>query len=90
MVTGIFKFMKTERFNLFFSFILGFGLAALLKPMCKGEGCITRKAPSHKELEESTYQLSHKCYRFKSTHVDCPSEGGMSEAFRNAIQRSSW
>ena len=74
-VGGFFRFLKTERFHQIFSFLVGFGLIALFKPMCKGDDCTTKKAPSVEEIEKTTYQIGSKCYRFKSGPIECRSEG---------------
>lgn len=76
-------FLQSKQFNLLFSFMLGLGLIALLRPVCKGERCVTMKAPALHELKDSTYQLGHKCYQFTSETVDCPPQGVV-EAFQRS------
>lgn len=80
MLRGI---LQSRQFNIFFSFILGLGLIAILRPHCKGERCITLKAPALHELKESTYQVGKKCYQFTYETTDCPKEGVI-EAFRQS------
>ncbi len=76
----IFDFMKTKTFNTVFSFLLGLGLMALLRPACKGDGCLVMRAPPANEVKQSTYQIGKKCYQFETYLVDCPSSGVI-EAF---------
>ena len=71
----MFGFLKSETFNVIGSFIIGMGIIAVLKPVCKGTECIIQKAPSVSEVVGSTYQIGSKCYQFKTTQIDCPERG---------------
>lgn len=74
--------IKTEKFSIVFSIVLGFAIVALaIIPACKGENCYIQKAPSVKEMKESTFRIGRKCYQFKPTTVDCPADGKAVEAF---------
>jgi hypothetical protein len=77
----IWDFLKSKKFNFIFSFILGLGIAAILRPACKGDACITLKAPPINEINTATYQLGSKCYQFRTETVDCP-PNGVIEAFQ--------
>ncbi len=77
----IWDFLKSKNFNLIFSFLLGLGLAAILRPACKGDQCVTMKAPPVHEVEKTTYQLGSKCFQFTVESADCPSSGKVIEAF---------
>jgi hypothetical protein len=77
----MFEFLKTKGFNTVFSFILGLGLVALLKPFCHGAACVIQKAPPVEEVSKTTYQLGSKCYQFKSEPVDCPADGVIESFF---------
>lgn len=77
----IWDFMKSKQFNLIFSFLLGLGLAAILRPACHGDQCLVMKAPPVHEVESTTYQLGSKCFQFKIETKDCPSSGKVIEAF---------
>ena len=77
----IFDFLKSKKFNIVFSFLLGLGLMAILRPGCKGDGCIVMKAPPAQEVKNSVYQIGKKCYKFETYAVDCPSSGVI-EAFQ--------
>lgn len=81
--------LKTKQFNLFFSVIIGIGLAAVLKPICKGDKCVTLKAPPVAEINTTTYQLGNKCYQFKTESTSCPKDSKVIiEAFQ--IDYSGW
>ena len=58
-----------------FSFILGVGCMALLKPLCTGSSCHIQKAPPYDEVKESTYQINNDCYKFNAAPVECPKHG---------------
>ena len=46
----MFEFLKSDTFNIVGSLILGIGVIAVLKPICKGDDCIIQKAPSVDEV----------------------------------------
>lgn len=78
----MYEIFKTEKFAILFSFIIGFGIIAILIPVCKGDSCFIQKAPSVAEMKKSTFKLGSKCYQFKSEPVECP-VNGVIEAFVN-------
>lgn len=71
----MFEFLKTERFNIIFSFIIGLGLMSLFKPECHGNECRIQKAPPYEEVKTSTYQLGRECYQFQAEPITCPATG---------------
>ena len=73
--------LKTEKFAMIFSFIIGFGIVAIAIPLCKGDECFVKKAPSISEMKVSTYRVGQKCYQFKPEVVECPAQGVI-ESFR--------
>lgn len=81
----MFGFLKTDAFDTAFSLILGIGIMALFKPMCKGTECYIKKAPPYDEVNTSTYHLGEVCYQFKATPVKCP-DSGIIEPFERFVQ----
>jgi hypothetical protein len=77
----MFEVLKTEKFAIVFSFILGFALVAVGYPVCRGEECFVKKAPLVSEMKTTTYKLGSKCYQFRPESVDCPVKGAI-EAFQ--------
>jgi hypothetical protein len=71
----MFEFLKTESFNVIFSFVLGLGCIALLKPACDGAECRIQKAPPYEEVKTSTYQMGAECYQFHAQPIACPNKG---------------
>lgn len=80
----MFEVLKTENFAKLFSFVLGFVIPALFIPICKGDECFLKKAPSVKEMKESTFKIGSKCYQFKPEPVDCPAKGAI-ESFQPLV-----
>lgn len=79
----MFEVLKTEKFAFIFSFMIGFGLIAIAYPVCKGDACFVKKAPSVDEMKTSTFRIGKKCYQFKPEIVDCPASGAI-ESFQTA------
>ena len=77
--------LKTEKFSIIFSAILGFAIATLAIPVCKGDNCMIKKAPSVEEMKTSTFRIGSKCYQFKPDLVQCPATG-VTEAYTNWTQ----
>lgn len=84
----MFEFLKTKSFTYLFSFLVGLGMMALLRPICKGDECLIQKAPNVNEITTSTYQLGSKCYQFRTEPVDCPKKGAI-EAFELFFAKTS-
>ena len=77
----MYEVLKTEKFAVFFSFIVGASIVALCYPLCKGDSCIIKKAPSVEEMKKKTYHIGRKCYQFKPETIECPASGVI-EAFQ--------
>ena len=71
----MFEFLQTESFNVIFSFVLGLGCIALLKPVCTGTECSIQKAPPYEEVKTATYQLGKDCFQFRAEPISCPNKG---------------
>jgi hypothetical protein len=79
--------LHDEKFNLFFSFMLGVGIICILRPICSGSDCNVNKAPSDKDFDKYVYRMGNaKCYEFKTEITDCPSSGAI-EAFKDQFVR---
>ena len=77
----IWDLLKSKKFNVVFSLLIGLGLAAILRPACKGDQCLVMKAPPVHEVDSTTYQLGSKCFQFKVETGECTSKGKVVEAF---------
>ena len=86
---GILNLLNDDRFNIFFSFVLGIGLVCICKPMCTGSECNVTKAPTDKDFDKYVYRMGGgKCFEFKSDVVNCPASGTI-EAFRECPKDKS-
>jgi hypothetical protein len=75
------QFLKSERYSVVFSFIIGVGIMAALKPACREHNCSIKKAAPIEEVTKSTYQIGEKCYHFSTRDVSCPADGVVTESF---------
>ena len=78
--------LKSQMFNVMFSFAVGIGIIAILRPVCKGEACNQTKAPPIKDWDGYVYRMGSKCYEYKSDVVECPSAGGSIESFQSEFK----
>jgi len=76
----MYEILQTEKFAVFFSFMIGAAAVAMVSPLCKGDECYIKKAPSIGEMKKNTYHVGHKCYQFTPITVECPAKGVI-EAF---------
>jgi hypothetical protein len=80
--------VNDPRFKVVFSFILGFGIASLFRPLCASDGgsvqCRNFRAPDVKEMKDHIYRIGKKCYRFSPNTIECPAGGSVIEAFCTA------
>jgi len=67
--------LKDERFSIMFSFILGLGILAVLRPACDNDKCAKIKAPPVPDFDGKTFRIGDSCYKFKTKTKDCPAEG---------------
>lgn len=56
------------------SFFIGFGIAAIFRPLCNGPECIVLHGPPVKEVLHKVYQMGAKCVEFSTEVVDCPKD----------------
>lgn len=59
---------------MFISFMIGFGLAAMFRPMCNGPECIVLHGPPVKDVVDKVYQMGAKCVEFTTEVVECPAD----------------
>jgi hypothetical protein len=77
--------LKNPLFNLIFSFLLGVGIIAMIRPLCKGENCQIDKAPVVSQFDGKVYRIGRECYEFKAETTDCKSSGNI-ESFRDQFR----
>jgi hypothetical protein len=67
--------MDKPEFATMVSLILGFGLAAIFRPLCKGPDCLVIRGPPVSELRGAVYQFGSKCVEFDAKAIECPKGG---------------
>jgi hypothetical protein len=73
------RILSHPYFNTVFSFLIGVGIVALIRPVCRDSlgqptPCTIPKAPPVKEWDGAVYNLGSKCYEYKTKTVDCPKD----------------
>jgi len=64
--------MEHPRLAFIISCVIGFGLAAIMRPICKGPDCIIIRGPEVVKFQNTVYQFGESCYEFKVKPVTCP------------------
>ena len=67
--------MEQPIFAAIISFLIGFGIAAMFRPMCKGADCLVINGPPVKDVIDKVYQMGERCVEFTTEVVDCPKDG---------------
>lgn len=81
--------LRDEKFNQFFSLLLGIGIVCIIRPMCSGKECVKEKPPAETDFEKYVYSYQNKCYEFATKVVSCPATGAI-EPFRgDSVRRTS-
>lgn len=65
------QFFERRSTIVILSIVWGIGLAALFRPLCKGEQCIKYVAPNPKWIENKVFKVEDKCYNFKPKMREC-------------------
>jgi hypothetical protein len=78
--------LNNPYFNIVFSFVLGLGIISICRPVCVGDKCNTAKAPPTADWNNSVYEMSSKCYEYKTRTIDCPSTG-LVESFEGTANK---
>ena len=74
--------LNDNKFNVFFSFMLGIGIICIIRPMCSGSECNIERPPVDKDFHKFVYKMGdNKCFEFTHEIVKCP-ESGTIEAFQ--------
>ena len=68
------KVMEIPGFSTLLSIVLGFGIAAMFRPLCKGSECVILRGPPVGDIRGSVYQYGKKCVEFNAKPVPCPTE----------------
>jgi hypothetical protein len=69
------KYMENPWLAAFLSFLIGFGIAAMFRPLCKGPECLVLHGPPVRDVIDKVYQMGEKCVEFTTEVMDCPKDG---------------
>jgi hypothetical protein len=69
------KIIKVPGVATVISFVLGVGIAAMFRPVCKGPECVLVRGPPIQDIRDAVYQFGTKCVEFKPRAVECPKKG---------------
>ena len=67
--------MENPLLAAFVSFMIGFGIAAMFRPLCNGPECIVIHGPPVKDVVDKVYQMGEKCVEFTTEVITCPADG---------------
>lgn len=65
------RILDRPEFNVFFSLLLGIGIVAIVRPLCKGNDCVVNKSPPVKEWDGTVYRIGKDCFEFTANTVQC-------------------
>jgi hypothetical protein len=68
--------MNTEFGSFVISLILGLGLSALFREVCKGQDCIIFEPPNDNYIQSHIFQFKSGCYKFKPKFTECKTKNG--------------
>jgi hypothetical protein len=66
--------MKIPGISTLISLVIGFGIAALFRPICKGPDCVVIRGPPVQDIRNTVYQFGSKCVEFKANPMECPKD----------------
>jgi hypothetical protein len=66
------KLMNAPGIATLISFVLGVGIAAMFRPVCKGPECLVIRGPPIQDIRDAVYQFGTKCVEFQANPVKCP------------------
>lgn len=73
-MASIMNVMSIPTIATLISFILGLGLAAIFRPICKGPDCLILRGPPVQDIRGSVYQFGSRCVEFNTRTVECPAD----------------
>ena len=66
------SYLKVPGLAALISFVIGFGIAAIFRPMCKGPDCLILRGPPIDEIRNAVFMFGTKCVEFVGKPVECP------------------
>jgi len=79
------QLLKSEVGRKIISFVIGLGLAALFRKVCKDGNCVIVRGPPLEEVENKVFKMDSKCYRYKAEATTCEKEKGIVNEKGNTV-----
>ncbi len=76
-MVDVMKIMEVPGIATIISFMLGIGLASMLRPACSGPECVVLRGPPVQDIRDAVYQFGSKCVEFQPKAVECPKDGAV-------------
>ena len=68
------SFLRVPGLPTLLSLVIGFGIACIFRPLCKGPECVILRGPPVNDIRGSVYQYGSKCVEFNAKPVPCPAD----------------
>lgn len=79
------SFLKVPGLAALISFVIGFGIAAIFRPLCKGPDCLIIRGPPVNDIRGAVYQFGTKCVEFVAKAVECPPKESKKEIVETLV-----
>jgi hypothetical protein len=64
-------FFTSKSGKIIISVLLGLGLSAIFRTVCKGDNCIIFYAPQIETIDDKIFKHDDKCYSYKMVSTTC-------------------
>ena len=65
------KIVDTSSGSIIVSVIIGLGLAAFFRKVCKDGRCVVIKGPDVQEIRDKVYKIDNECYKYTPVMTEC-------------------
>ena len=79
------SFLKVPGLAALISFVIGFGIAAIFRPLCKGPDCLIVRGPPIDNIRGSVFMFGTKCIEFVAKPVECPTKTSKNPAVETLV-----
>lgn len=68
---GLYEKLDTPSGSLVISVIIGLGLAAMFRKVCKDKSCIVIRGPHMEDTKKYFYKYNEDCYKYTPEVTEC-------------------
>lgn len=65
------KFITSKSGKYIISVLLGLGLSAIFRTVCKGDNCVIFYAPPLEDIQDKIFKQDGKCYKYNMISTKC-------------------